>query len=183
MKKEPIIISESPRPFWQLPIAALIFTTVIYMVGKDLYYFDWSNNYFRYISSEMQIIPFFIAAGVALCSRKKIYIDIENSKFKPTIEVGPIKIGKWKTINNYEYVSVFHQLLDDESYTFEVNLWYDNNKHFELYSENSFEEALIVGYNLSEELNIDLLDATIPNDFKWIDKEELKRNFALKEKD
>ncbi|WP_034060624.1 hypothetical protein [Lacinutrix jangbogonensis] len=175
MDKKHIIVSETPRPFWQLPIAALLFTAVIYMVIKDLYYFNWSNNYFRYMSADMQIIPFFIAAGIALCSRKKIYVDIENSKFKPTLEVGSLKFGKWKTIHNYEYVSVFHQPLTSGDYTFEVNLWYDKNKHFELYSQNSFEDAMSIGYDLSEQLNINLLDATIPNDFKWIDKEALKR--------
>ena len=32
-----------------------------------------------------------------------------------------------------------------------------------------------IAYNLSEELDIDLLDATIKNDYKWIDKEKLKQ--------
>lgn len=39
MNKKEIIISDSPRPFWQLPVAALIFTAVIYLIAKDLYYF------------------------------------------------------------------------------------------------------------------------------------------------
>ena len=47
-----------------------------------------------------------------------------------------------------------------------------------MYERNSFEDAITVGYYLSEELNIDLLDATVPNDFKWIDKEEWKLKIA-----
>lgn len=175
MDKKHVIVSETPRPFWQLPIAALIFTAVVYMVAEDLFHLNWTNNYFRYLSKEIRLIPFFIAGGIAFCSQKKVHIDLELSRFKPTIEVGFIKIGKWKTINNYEYVSVFHQPLGDGFYIFEVNLWYDKNKHFELYRKNDFEEAMSIGYDLSEELNIDLLDATIPNDFKWIDKDELKQ--------
>lgn len=124
----------------------------------------------------MQIIPFFIAAGIALCSRKRVYINLKESKFKSTVEVGPFKVGKWKTINNYEYVSIFFDPSKSSSEIFEVNLWYDKNKHFELYAENNFEDAISVGFDISEKLNIDLLDATIANDYKWIDKEELKQN-------
>lgn len=83
---------------------------------------------------------------------KKVYIDIKNSKFKPSIEVGFIKIGKWKTINNYEYVSIFFDPSKSESEIFEVNLWYDRNKHFELYTRNNFEDAVSVGFDISEEL-------------------------------
>jgi len=181
MKESNIIVSETKRPFWQLPIAALIFTAVIYILAKDLYYFRWTNDYLRYFVHGMYAYVFLIAAGIGFCSQKRIHVDLENSRFRPTLEVGPIKIGKWKTIKNYEYVSVFHQPLVNGNYIFEVNLWYDSNKHFELYSEDSFKSALEVGYNLSEELNIDLLDATIPNDFKWIDKEELKKKAGINE--
>lgn len=173
MDKKHIIVSETQRPFWKLPIAALIFTAVIYIIGKDLYYFNWSNDYFRYLADEIKILPFLIAVGIYLSSHKKVYIDIENSKFKPTIEIGFIKIGAWKTINEYEYISIFFNPSKNESEAFEVNLWYNKNKHFELYTRNNFEDALVVAYEISEQLNIDLLDATIKGDNKWIDKENL----------
>ncbi|MBQ0768743.1 MAG: hypothetical protein KBT58_05590, partial [Bizionia sp.] len=103
-----------------------------------------------------------------------IYIDLEKSKFRSTKEIGPIKIGRWVKIENYEYVSIFTKRLNNGGLTFNVNLWYNTNRHFTLYSEPNFESAIEIAYNLSEELNIDLLDATIANDYKWIDKEALK---------
>ena len=174
MKKNTLLISENDRPFWQLPLAALLLTIVVYIIGKDLFHFNWSNNYFRYISSDIQLVLLLILAAMGLCSTKRIYIDIEKSRFKTTLEMGPLKLGKWQTIKNYTYVSVFHKPLTDGSYTFVVNLWYNKNKHFELYSKDSFSDAIQMGYDLSEQLNIELPDATIPNDFKWIDKEALK---------
>lgn len=174
MKKNTLLISENNRPFWQLPLAALLFTIAVYIIGKDLYLFNWSNNYFRYLSEEMKSVVLIVLVATGLCSNKKIYIDIEKSRFKKTLEVGPLKLGKWKSIKNYTYVSIFYKPLTDGSYTFVVNLWYDKNKHFELYSKDSFSEAIQMGYTLSEQLNIELLDATIPNDFKWIDKKTLK---------
>ena len=173
MKSE-IIISESNRPIWQIPIAALLFTGALALTVKLIYEVQLSNELGHPIVVDFEFILYLIILGIGFCSRKRIYIDIENSRFKSTFEVGPIKIGKWKTILDYEYVSVFHQPLNDGDYTYEVNLWYDKNKHFQLYERNNYKEAFLMGYDLSEELDIDLLDATVPNDFKWIDKDEWK---------
>jgi len=63
---------------------------------------------------------------------------------------------------------------------FEVNLWYDKNKHWELYEKHDFAEAFAIGFEISELLNIDLLDATKPNNYKWVDKESLKKTGEIK---
>ena len=173
MKSE-VIISESNRPIWQVPVAALLFTAATALTFKLFYEAQLSNNHIRSMLGGFELVTVLIVVGIGFCSRKRIYIDIVNSRFKPTIEVGPIKVGKWKTIFNYEYVSVFHQPLSSGDYIYEVNLWYDKNKHFKLYEQDSYKEAFLMGYELSEELAIDLLDATVPNDFKWIDKDEWK---------
>ncbi|WP_290700776.1 hypothetical protein [Lacinutrix sp.] len=177
MDKKHIIVSETPRPFWQLIIAALFLTFAVFVITLFIYRFNLDNKYLRSLARNgLPIIGFLIAGGLSFCTQKRIYIDLENSKFKPSLEVGFVKIGKWKTINNYEYVSIFFDPSKSETEMFEVNLWYDRNKHFELYTRNNFEDAVSVGFDISKALNIDLLDATIPNDFKWIDKDELKQN-------
>ena len=174
MEKTPIVISERARPFWKLVIAAISFTLAVSLIlGMIIpYIFDTS----LFDSFRKGIIPplYLIMFGTYLSGHKCIYIDLEKSKFRSTKEIGPIKIGRWVKIENYEYVSVFTKRLNDGSLTFNVNLWYHTNRHFTLYNEPNFESALEIAYNLSEELNIDLLDATIANDYKWIDKEALK---------
>ena len=172
--KPKIIISESNRPIWQIPVAALLFTAAVALTLKLFYEAQLTNEHVRSMIGGFESVVFLVGVGIAFCSRKRIHVDIENSRFKPTIEIGPVKIGKWKTIMNYEYISVFHQPLGDGDYIYEVNLWYDKNKHFKLYEQNNYKEAFVIGYELSEELDIDLLDATVPNDFKWIDKDEWK---------
>ena len=174
MKDTNIIVSETNRPYWQLPIAAIFFTAAIFLLFVDISDFNWSNDYLRNLSIDFQILAVLIFLGTYFSSQKRIYIDLENSRFKPSTEIGFLKFGRWKTIHNYEYVSIFYDVSKNIDERFEVNLWYDKNKHFELYARNNFEDAITVAYNLSEALNIDLLDATIPNDFKWIDKEALK---------
>ena len=176
MNKEHLIISETHKPFWQKLIAALCFTVIFGIIISFFLYNIFDLSSFKAVGTMTEGIIYLTGIGIGFSRHKKVYIDLKESKFRATTEVGPFKIGKWTTIKNYEYVSIFHQLLSDGSYIFEVNLWYDKNKHFQLYEKNNFEDALTVAYHLSEELNTDLLDATIANDYKWIDKEALKLN-------
>lgn len=170
-----IVVSERNKPFWQLPIAALCFTISFALISAFVLQFFMSHNYIEMLSSKLFYCLYSIPIGLGLCTQKRVHIDLKNSRFKPTTEIGNLKFGTWKTIHNYKYVSVFQQPLTNGTTTFQVNLWYDHNKHFELYDRNSFKDAFIVGYELSEELNIDLLDATIPREFKWIDKSDWKQ--------
>lgn len=174
MQSENIIVSETQRPFWHLIIAALFFTCAFFLIIKFIYHFRWNNEHIRsFAEGGIPTIVILIAVGLNFCTQKRVYINLKESKFKPSLEIGLIKLGKWKTIQNYEYISVFYNPTKSESEQFEVNLWYDTNKHFELYTRNNFKDAMLVGYNISEQLDIDLLDATIRGDNKWVDKEEL----------
>lgn len=175
---KPNIISESPRPIWQIPIAALFFTITTLLILLALYQIEFTEKGLIIFLHRIKPCIFFVSIGIGFTLTKSIHIDIENSKFRPTYNIGPLKIGSWQTIKNYEYVSVFHQPTVGGDYIFEVNLWYDNNKHFELYEEDNYKEAFLIGYELSEQLNIDLLDATEPNNFKWVDKDEWKTKMA-----
>ena len=176
--KSNIIISESDRPIWQIPIAALFFSVATIIILIALYKIEFTEKGLILFLNRIKPSILFVAIGIGFTLTKSIHIDIENSKFRPTYNIGPLKFGQWQKIENYEYVSVFQQPLQYGGYIFEVNLWYDKNKHFELYEEHDYKEAFIIGYELSEQLNIDLLDSTEPNNFKWIDKDEWKAKMA-----
>ncbi|WP_179351136.1 hypothetical protein [Winogradskyella vidalii] len=176
--KSSTIISESDRPIWQIPIAAIFFTIATAILILALSNLSFNEDGLKLFLYELKSCVLFMAPGVAFSLRKSVHVDLKNSKFRPTFSVGPLKFGQWQTIKNYQYVSVFHQPTVDGNYIFEVNLWYDDNKHFELYFVNNYQEAFLMGYELSEQLNIDLLDATVPNDFKWVDKDEWKAKIA-----
>lgn len=174
MTVSPIIISERHRPIWQIPIAALFFTLAFGPIFYKLFLGLTSDAPLQLGLGDFHISIYFCALGVSFTYKKRVYIDLTHSKFKPCFEVGPLKFGKWVTIKTYEYVSVFHQSLTDGSYIYEVNLWYDNNKHFQLYEKNDYNEAILMAYQISEELKIELLDTTVPHNYKWIDKDALK---------
>lgn len=169
-----MIVSENNRPFWQMPIASLFFTAAIAVLLWILFHMEWSNWGLLRNTYLLKITMYLLALGTAFCFQKSVYIDLKNSRFRSTFEIGPLKLGQWKTITNFEYVSVFQQPLKDGSTIFEVNLWYDTNKHWELYEKKNPKEAFKIGYEISEILDIRLLDATVPNDFKWIDKKAFK---------
>lgn len=169
-----IIVSEKQRPLWQRIIAALFFTAAFALMLYMIIYVNWTDKNAINIGYDIKTVIYLIGFGVAFSFHQSVYIDIENSKFRTTIEIGPVKLGQWKTINSYEYVSIFHQPLSDGDKIFEVNLWYDRNKHWELYEKYDYKEAFLIGFEISELLNIDLLDATIPNNYKWIDKKASK---------
>lgn len=63
---------------------------------------------------------------------------------------------------------------------FQINLWNNKNKHWSLYEEFNFKDAFSIAFELSELLNIELLDATVPGNFRWIDKKATKEHGKLK---
>lgn len=180
MKDEHIIISERNRPYWQIPIASLIFTSAIGLLIFYLYKTDWKDDHLIDLGHNIKSVIYLFAFGVAFCYQKSVYIDTKKSKFRQTFEIGPIKLGEWKTITNLEYISLFHEPLTDGNKIYEINLWYEKNKHWELYEEYDYSEAFKIGFKLSEQLNIDFLDATVPNNYKWIDKKASKKSGKVK---
>jgi hypothetical protein len=174
MSFENVIISESNRPIWQIPLAAICFTAAFGFLTYEAGLWLTGHGPLRINIGHFKLAVYFSALGVGLTYKKRIYIDIKSSRFRPTFEVGPLKFGSWITIKDYDCVSVFHRLLRNGNSIYEVNLWYDKNKHFELYQKSDLMEAFLIGYKLSEELDIGLYDATTPNEFKWVEKEDWK---------
>ncbi len=170
MGTEKIIIAETARPLWQTVLAALSFTACVFVLW--LYFSETPEaSDIETHRDYMEMGVFFLIAGIGLCYKKGIQIKPISKEFKATFEIGPLVLGQWKKIPDPEYVSVFQQPLKDGNYIFEVNLWYDRNKHWELYTHSDYREAFLIGFDLSEQLDIDLLDATTPNDYKWVDKD------------
>ena len=172
MKEEKIFIAGGRRPLWQVIIAAALFTIGIIILIGFSYQGYLRNKLFEGVGHGLEMLIYSWGAAIGFTFTKGIYVDVQNSKFKNTFEIGPLKFGEWKEIPSPEYVSVFQQPMVDGNYRFEVNLWYDTNKHWQLYETEDYRDAFLVGFDLSEQLDIDLLDATTPNDYKWVDKEQ-----------
>jgi len=171
MDKKKIIISEGVRPMWQTLVAAGCFTlTIILMVmfffGYEIFPEDGMDN--RWNFGVFYIAIACAAQGILFSSVKSVFFDLENQKYKEEYKVGPVGLGRWKELPKIEYVSVFRQLKANGSYTYEVNLWMKGNRNFTIYETGELATTFAMGESTAKALKVDLLDATVPNDFKWV---------------
>lgn len=164
---------ERQKPFWVRITAAILFTIAIGLIIHFILTMDFSLEE-RHLYGHLdyfQIIFFLLFFAIYFSYTINCYFDFDKKQFKREKTIGVFKYGRWKPLPALEYVSLFAV---NES-TFEINLWYKKNKHWDLYEKYNIKDAFTIAFELSEALNIDLLDATIPGDFKWIDKKATKK--------
>ncbi|WP_445456051.1 hypothetical protein [Flavobacterium sp. HNIBRBA15423] len=120
----------------------------------------------------------FIIIGLGLNVAEGSEINLSAKTFRTFNSLFGFKTGKWKTIPNFEYISVFKT---KESQTVRVvsaetthkydiilvNLFYNRNKHFTFYKTDNKEDALEVANHFKLALGIDILDAT-EIEKKWL---------------
>lgn len=158
-------ISEGTRPFWQILIAALFFTGSL----ASLYFFyetfslDIANKKIIAYFEIFQITGILFSVGVSFSVVKDYQFDFKNSQYKIIYRIGPIKVGKWRSLKSLDYISVFKK--SESKYL--VNLWYNKNRHFQISTYTNEGSALFAGKQLAKKLKVDLLDATDPHNSKW----------------
>ena len=170
MEKNKTIISEGNRPIWQIVIASLLFTLgfilcIMFFFGYDP--FPEKNSVTKGDYGSLYLALLCFTQGFIFSVVKSILFDMGKLKYKEQYQIGPIKFGVWKELPKIEYVSVFRQLKADGNIIYEVNLWYDRNKHFNIYENTDQLPAFAMGEEVAKTLKVGLLDATIPNNNKW----------------
>ena len=133
------------------------------------------NEVFDLMINKTAIVLIVILTVIGLSYRQRLYIDLENQRYRPTIETGPLKLGQWVNIKNPKYISVFKKGYSGFQTLYQVNLWFGKNRHINIFEMFDEEESMNMGFEVSEILNIDLLDATVHGDFKWIDKDKWRQ--------
>jgi len=161
--KDEIIISQGNRPFWQNVIAALFCALTL----TAIFLFFYNINSQTKQESVQRIMVIICAIGPALYYSilKSYHFDFKNNLYKREYSFLIFKKGKWENLPALQYVSVFEKRMN----LYEMNLWYKGNQHFKIYTLFEKEEAINVGKQLAKHLKLDLLDATVANDSKWID--------------
>lgn len=172
MEKKSVIISEGARPFWQLIVGALFFTLaglflIMFFTGYEL--LPKQGNPERWDFKTLILFYACTLQGVLFAGVKNVLLDLKNMKYKMQLQVGPIKTGYWKKLPTIDYVSVFKQPRKDKSEIFKTNLWYSKNKHLTIYTSFNQEAAFKMGEAIARALKVELLDATISNNYKWVD--------------
>lgn len=168
MDQKEILISPGSRPWWQKIIAAIFFTGMFYYMYLYLenYHLLSANRNPREAAAPLQMIIFLFTGGLGFSVVRDYHFDLKNRCYKIKYCVGIIEIGLWEKFQNLEYISVFKNRRD----ICEINLWYNKNKHFNLFNCEDEVEALKAGKQMAEKLEIDLWDATNPYNAKWMEK-------------
>ncbi|WP_430906002.1 hypothetical protein [Maribacter sp. 2-571] len=166
MKKN-IIISEGNRSLWQLLIAATCYTMAIlffYQFFSKVDLFAPSKKV-KSAVSVLEVALFLLVGGIGFSMVRDIHFDFKKGCYKEVFGVGPFKFGKWKAFKALKYVAVFKNNKGE----FEVNLWYDHNKHFNIMLFANGDEAMKDAKTFAKQLGIKLYDARVANKGKWIE--------------
>lgn len=171
-KKTNIIISEGQRPFWQVALAALFFTVTLAQLGYGLWEVFLGDGFWGAMGF-LDTIILTVVLGLKFSMVTSIHFDIAKKRYKKQYTVGPIKYGKWEYLPNIEYISVFGQGLSDSDgdrvdVVYDVNVWHDTSKHFTIYSSEELEPSYEMAKYIALKLEVDLLDASVPHDKKWL---------------
>ncbi|MEO1012508.1 MAG: hypothetical protein AAFX53_14475 [Bacteroidota bacterium] len=173
MEQRNIIISEGNRPLWQLIIASAHYTAIISLLFFFFISFEFTTEVKRLKGSFsfLELALYLLPSALYFSLVKDVLFDLVNRKYKEQYRVGPLKFGQWRRLPKIDYVSVFKQPKADGGFVYETNLWYNRNKHFNIYESDSPDAVFLMGESVAKALHVKLLDATEPNDYKWVEVE------------
>jgi len=154
----------------------------LYFVVRPIYQGTVSSDPDYLMIAGAFMVPMGFMGGMRYFYTSRFYFDRTNFRYKHVDGYGPFKSGTWKSIGTIEYVSVFRQFYADQewenekdiSIAYDVNLWYNENRCITLTSYNDSESAFKFARRLAIQLQINLLDATVPNDYQWVENKDNK---------
>ncbi|MEM6516868.1 MAG: hypothetical protein AAF688_11845 [Bacteroidota bacterium] len=163
MQKETIISYTDKVPIWRtiLGLAALAVS----------FYGIFMLDYFSFV---------LLVLSIMLLRSRGTEIDLSSITYRKTFTVLGLKFGKWQQMDAPEYISVFNTSEDvtvriitaettNSKAIIKLNLFFENNKQITVYRTTDFKDAFDVASHIASALIIDLLDATVKNDFRWVD--------------
>ncbi|WP_310993406.1 hypothetical protein [Aequorivita marina] len=132
--------------------------------------------YFIFSGTILGIILLGIALKLSL--RNGFELDLEQKKYRKVYSIFAINFGVWKALPKIEYLSVFKTIKNSRARVitaeatlgfevFKVNLFYNQNQYLDVYVSDSMEDAFKVAKHIAVVLELDILDATKPEQ-EWI---------------
>lgn len=117
----------------------------------------------------------FILLGIAikLALREGVEVDLNGKRYRKIYSIFDLSIGSWKKLPAIEYLSVFKTkkksrtrgISAEASLSFivyKLNLFYNRNKHIEVYVSDDKEDAMSVAKHIATVLELEIYDATNP---------------------
>lgn len=144
----------------------LFFLIMMFVYNLTLIYSFSFGDKIQIISYILFLFIVFLISLGPLISRHIIHLKFRELKIRHSFAIGMWNYNeKWQDLEGYDYISVFKV-----REVFQVNLWYHDKSILNLFVIKNFEEAIENAYQISVKLNIDLLDASVKGNHRWIDK-------------
>ena len=170
MLENELIIREPEIPLLRRIIVSiafgLFFFITIFVYNLTLIYSFNFGDIIQIISYIIFLFIVFLMSLVPLISRHFIHIKFNELKIRHSFAIGMWNYNeKWQDLEGYDYISVFKV-----GESFQVNLWYHDRSILNLLVIENFEDAIENAYQISAKLNIELLDASVKGNHRWVDK-------------
>ncbi|MES2747588.1 MAG: hypothetical protein V4648_04370 [Bacteroidota bacterium] len=163
-----ILISQYKRPAWHFILGGLFYIAAIGLTiyaFYQLYTFPEDYSYEKDLGGNLTIALFALVAGLGSSIVRTRYLNLEKEKLQTEFRLWFLKIRIQSSMPELEYVSVFK---NESTETYEVNLWYEGNHHFNVDNFDEAEPAFEYAKEFSEKLNLKVLDASVKGNSKWI---------------
>lgn len=142
-----------------ISITKVVFSIVLVILSIYLYF---SGTYFGII---------LLGAALKLSLREGFELDLDGKKYRKLYSILGLNFGFWKQLPTIEYVSVFKTIKKSRARVitaeanlgfevYKLNLFYNTNKHIEVYVSENKENAFKVANHIAMVLYIDVFDAT-----------------------
>ncbi|MEZ4853241.1 hypothetical protein [Flavobacterium sp.] len=169
MNNDNFVISEGKRPVFHLILATLLFgvsVVCLYLFITELLAVDTTNVKKSQVPTGfLELTIFAFIFGLNFSKITTIYIDLKQQILRTEYKVAFFKMNTKQKIKNLGYISVFK----NDNLQFEVNLWYDTNKHCKMFLYTNKQDAIACGKQFAQRMKIDLLNATEKGNFFWVD--------------
>ena len=168
-KEYELIVFQGARPIWKTVLAAILFTMVFYQLYRLielLFEQGYQGESAKQYGNSIKLICYCLPGGIYFSLAKTVFIDTDKDKLVSRFFVGPFFRDRISSVPELEYVAVFKNKRD----LYEVNLWYKGNRHYNMYAFDSELPAFKFAEKVSKKLNLDLLDATVKGNSRWIAK-------------
>lgn len=166
--KNEILISPGERKWYEILLASIFYTVFVYLLFITIYNLISKNDFDLLITNFYNLIllsGFLLSMGLNFSMVKDIFINVKEQYLISRFRVGSFKYDVKSNLPNLEYVSIYKNAKDE----FEANLWYGKNNHYQMYTFESFDEALGFGKIIAQKLDLNILDASEKGNFKWLD--------------
>lgn len=129
--------------------------------------------YEKYQTNVLYTAIILFPLGMLYSRVKNVFLDVHSNKYMEQWQIGPIKMGKWESMGEIDFVCVFKSKKVSGPDLYEVSIWFKSGRRKELFEYTEGGAAVDLGKTIAKKLKKDFKDSSDPHNPKWIDYSDL----------